>query len=70
LKHQFRLLFTNLGGEKRFASIVAKRLESLGALTQGDRRAGPSLSAFNYDSNYGKKALTMMYRGIMEQVSN
>jgi hypothetical protein len=26
------------------------------------------LSAFNYDSNYGKKALTMMYRGIMEQV--
>ncbi|OEL13043.1 Protein strawberry notch-like protein 1, partial [Dichanthelium oligosanthes] len=64
---QYRLLFTNLGGEKRFASIVAKRLESLGALTQGDRRAGPSLSAFNYDSNYGKKALTMMYRGIMEQ---
>ncbi|GJN36708.1 hypothetical protein PR202_gb25595 [Eleusine coracana subsp. coracana] len=64
---QSRLLFTNLGGEKRFASIVAKRLESLGALTQGDRRAGPSLSAFNYDSNYGKKALAMMYRGIMEQ---
>ncbi|CAM0902689.1 unnamed protein product [Alopecurus aequalis] len=66
---QYRLLFTNLGGEKRFASIVAKRLESLGALTQGDRRAGPSLSAFNYDSNYGKKALTMVYRGIMEQDS-
>jgi len=66
---QYRLLFTNLGGEKRFASIVAKRLESLGALTQGDRRAGLSLSAFNYDSNYGKKALTMMYRGIMEQVT-
>ncbi|KAL6659053.1 hypothetical protein ACP70R_003093 [Stipagrostis hirtigluma subsp. patula] len=64
---EYRLLFTNLGGEKRFASIVAKRLESLGALTQGDRRAGPSLSAFNYDSNYGKKALTMMYRAIMEQ---
>ncbi|XP_052207187.1 protein FORGETTER 1 [Diospyros lotus] len=64
---QYRLLFTNLGGERRFASIVAKRLQSLGALTQGDRRAGPSLSAYNYDSYYGKKALTVFYRGIMEQ---
>ncbi|XP_043701868.1 protein FORGETTER 1 isoform X2 [Telopea speciosissima] len=66
---EYRLLFTNLGGERRFASIVAKRLESLGALTQGDRRAGLSLSAYNYDSTYGKRALMMMYRGIMEQDS-
>ncbi|GAB4836724.1 udp-glycosyltransferase [Ancistrocladus abbreviatus] len=66
---EYRLLFTNLGGERRFASIVAKRLESLGALTQGDRRAGPSLSAYNYDSTYGKRALALMYRGIMEQDS-
>lgn len=65
---QYRLLFTNLGGERRFASIVAKRLEILGALTQGDRRAGPSLSAFNYDSVYGKKALASTYKSIMEQV--
>ncbi|KAK0597074.1 hypothetical protein LWI29_021592 [Acer saccharum] len=64
---EYRLIFTNLGGERRFASIVAKRLESLGALTQGDRRAGPSLSAYNYDSAFGKKALMVMYRGIMEQ---
>ncbi|CAK9179677.1 unnamed protein product [Ilex paraguariensis] len=66
---EYRLLFTNLGGERRFASIVAKRLESLGALTQGDRRAGPTLSAYNYDSAYGKRALMMMYKGIMEQDS-
>ncbi|XP_058072327.1 protein FORGETTER 1 isoform X2 [Magnolia sinica] len=66
---EYRLLFTNLGGERRFASIVAKRLATLGALTQGDRRAGPSLSAYNYDSNYGKKALMMMYKGIMDQAS-
>ncbi|KAF3448819.1 hypothetical protein FNV43_RR09532 [Rhamnella rubrinervis] len=66
---EYRLLFTNLGGERRFASIVAKRLESLGALTQGDRRAGPSLSAYNYDSAYGKRALVLMYKGIMDQDS-
>ncbi|CAI9087968.1 OLC1v1022187C2 [Oldenlandia corymbosa var. corymbosa] len=64
---EYRLLFTNLGGERRFASIVAKRLETLGALTQGDRRAGPSLSAYNYDSTYGKRALMILYRGILEQ---
>ncbi|MED6150702.1 udp-glycosyltransferase, partial [Stylosanthes scabra] len=66
---EYRVLFTKLGGERRFASAVAKRLESLGALTQGDRRAGPSLSAYNYDSTYGKKALMIMYEGIMEQDS-
>lgn len=36
-------------------------------LCQHDR-AGLSLSAYNYDSLYGKKALMMMYRGIMELV--
>lgn len=30
--------------------------------------SGPSLSAYNYDSNFGKKSLMVMYRGIMEQV--
>lgn len=34
----------------------------------GCGRAGLSLSAYNYDSAFGKKALMMMYRGIMEQV--
>ncbi|PNY03883.1 protein strawberry notch-like [Trifolium pratense] len=32
-------------------------------------RAGPSLSAYNYDSAYGKRALMIMYKGIMEQDS-
>jgi hypothetical protein len=31
-------------------------------------RAGPSLSAYNYDSVYGKRALAITYKTIMEQV--
>eukprot|EP00898_Chlorokybus_atmophyticus_P004114 jgi/Chlat1/4703/Chrsp3S00444 len=65
---QYRLLFTNLGGEKRFATVVARRLETLGALTQGDRRAGPQITiGDNYDSFWGKRALSTMYKVIMEK---
>ncbi|KAK1388251.1 hypothetical protein POM88_016429 [Heracleum sosnowskyi] len=65
---EYRLLFGNLGGERRFASIIAKRLESLGALTQGDSR-GPSLRAYNYESPYAKRALAELYNGIVIQSS-
>ena len=32
---------------------------------QGDRRAGPSLAAFNFDSSWGQRALRETYRAIM-----
>lgn len=50
----------------RFASIVAKRLESLGALTHGDRRATESrdLSQFNVDTRYGRAALDVLLRTV------
>ena len=53
--------------DSRFASIVAKRLESLGALTHGDRRATESrdLSRFNIDTKYGRVALEATFKAIM-----
>ena len=65
---EYLFLISDLAGERRFASIVAKRLESLGALTHGDRRATESrdLSQFNIDTKYGRSALESSMRAIME----
>ena len=64
---EYILLISDLAGEYRFASIVAKRLESLGALTHGDRRATESrdLSRFNIDNKYGRVALEATFKAIM-----
>ena len=58
---------TNLGGERRFAAAVARRLQSLGALTRGDRRAatGVDLSEGNLDSPLGRRALKKMYDALV-----
>ncbi len=57
---------TQVGGEKRFAAAVARRLQSLGALTRGDRRAasGVDLSASNVDTPLGRKSLRRVYECI------
>ena len=46
----YMLCTTKLAGERRFIAAVAGRLQSLGALTKGDRRAasGQDLSEFNF----------------------
>ncbi|WKY00151.1 hypothetical protein Q1695_014762 [Nippostrongylus brasiliensis] len=63
---EYIFLISELAGEKRFASIVAKRLESLGALTHGDRRATETrdLSQFNLDNRYGRDALEVLLKSV------
>ncbi|CAG7722769.1 unnamed protein product [Allacma fusca] len=65
---EYVFLISDLAGEHRFASIVAKRLESLGALTHGDRRATETrdLSRFHIDTKYGREALEHVMKAIME----
>ena len=63
---EYIFLISALSGEQRFASIVAKRLESLGALTHGDRRATESrdLSKYNLDTKFGHQALEITLKSI------
>ena len=72
---KYVFLISDLAGETRFASSVAKRLESLGALTRGDRRAtvtgnsksnktsssniSGGLGQFNYETTWGERALEL-----------
>ena len=63
---EYVLLISPQGGERRFAAAVAKRLESLGALTQGDRSATVgaktmSIAEFNFDTKYGKRVSNFLF---------
>lgn len=64
----FVLLDSGLAGENRFIASVSKRLQTLGALTQADRRASMgvmSFGEFQLDSHYGRKAVKGVYESIL-----
>jgi hypothetical protein len=60
----FRPVTTDCKGERRFISTIARRLDSLGALTRGQRQTGGQnlfSPADNLESDYAREALTQWY---------
>ena len=59
---EYVLLSIGIGGEKRFSATIARRLASLGALTQGSRDAtsGGEIAKYNFESEYGHQAVTTL----------
>jgi hypothetical protein len=61
----FRPVTTDVRGERRFISTIARRLDALGALTRGQRQTGGQNlfdPADNLESSYAKDALSAWYR--------
>jgi hypothetical protein len=60
----FRPVATDVKGEKRFLSTIAKRLDSLGAITRGQRQTGGQglfRPEDNLESPYARAALLELY---------
>ncbi len=65
----FRPVTTNVRGERRFISTIARRLDSLGALTRGQRQTGGNgifEAKDNLESNYAERALYELFRQIYQ----
>ena len=72
----FRPVTTDVRGERRFISTIARRLDSLGALTRGQRQTGGQNlfdPADNLESSYAKDALHrwfgLLFMGKLDAVS-
>ncbi|WP_235116485.1 strawberry notch family protein [Desmonostoc muscorum] len=65
----FRPVTTNVIGERRFISTIARRLDSLGALTRGQRQTGGNgifEAKDNLESNYAEHALYELFKQIFQ----
>jgi hypothetical protein len=60
----FRPIATDVKAEKRFVSTIARRLDTLGAITRGQRQTGGQglfRPEDNLESHYGRDALRQLY---------
>src|SRR3546814_268967 len=63
----FRPVATDVKGEKRFLSTIARRLDTLGAITRGQRQTGGQglfRADDNLESPYAKAALRQFYQAL------
>ncbi|WP_414462439.1 strawberry notch-like NTP hydrolase domain-containing protein [Hyphomicrobium sp. DY-1] len=66
---RFRPVTTNVRGEKRFLSTIARRLDSLGAITRGERKTGGHglfKASDSLENTYAREALRTFYVLIFE----
>jgi hypothetical protein len=65
----FTVLVSHVAGESRFASAVAHRMKTLGALTRGDRRAAhagsEALGKFDYQTEHGLLVCNRVLKAIV-----
>lgn len=66
----FRLVTTNVMGQKRFTSTIARRLDQLGALTKGQRQAGSGVFSErdNLENPIAMDALSQYYKSVDKDV--
>lgn len=64
---EFKLVTTDVMGQKRFVSTIARRLDQLGALTKGQRETGSSLFSAkdNLESNLARDSLHTFYSDLI-----
>jgi predicted RNA methylase len=64
----FRVVTTDVHGEKRFTSTIARRLDTLGALTRGQRQTGSQnlfRASDNLESPIARRALVAHYHELV-----
>ena len=64
----FKLVTTNLKGQMRFISTIAKRLDQLGAMTKGQRQAGGQgmfSASDNLENSFASDVLAVFYKDLL-----
>lgn len=68
---EYKTITSDLGGEKRFSSTLAKRMGSLGALSKGQSNANAGadlMEKVNFESDQGRQATTAFYNAMLRDV--